>query len=149
MICSREPSPSRSRLLSGRYAVVRMRSRSTWRSRSNRPGAASADRSQDQRSTGAWRLEFFISVALALATLLVYCPSFDFPFINFDDQDYVSENPHVQAGLTAASVRWAFTTFNYGNWHPLTWLSLQLDAALYGGLNAGGFHLTNVLLHTA
>jgi tetratricopeptide (TPR) repeat protein len=81
-------------------------------------------------------------------TLAAYAPCFRYPFIHFDDPDYVTENAHVQAGLTADSVRWAFTTFACGNWHPLTWLSLQLDRTLYGP-NAGGFHLTNVLLHAA
>jgi tetratricopeptide (TPR) repeat protein len=90
-----------------------------------------------------------VGVALAGLTLLVYCPCFDHPFVRLDDQDYVTRNPHVQAGLTADGVRWAFTTFACGNWHPLTWLSLELDATLYGGRNAGGFHLTNVLLHAA
>ena len=33
-------------------------------------------------------------------------------------------------------------------WGPLTWLSLMLDSQLYGR-NAGGYHLTNVLLHAA
>jgi tetratricopeptide (TPR) repeat protein len=88
-------------------------------------------------------------VALAVLTLLVYCPCFDHPFCTLDDPDYVTENRHVQAGLTADSVRWACTSFEHSNWHPLTWVSLQLDAQLFGGHNAGAFHRTNVVLHTA
>jgi tetratricopeptide (TPR) repeat protein len=94
-------------------------------------------------------VELSIGLALAALTLTVYSPCFRHPFVNFDDEEYVTRNPHVQAGLTAGGVRWAFTTLDCGNWHPLTWLSLQLDATLYGGLRAGGFHLTNVLLHAA
>jgi hypothetical protein len=95
-------------------------------------------------------LELSVSAALAVLTLLVYCVSFDYPLLEtFDDPIYVSQNPQVQTGLTAEGVRWAFTTFHGANWHPLTWLSLQLDATLHGGQNAGGYHLTNVLLHTA
>ncbi len=90
-----------------------------------------------------------VTVALTVLTLLVYAPTFQYPFVIYDDPVYVSENPHVRSGLTLEGVRWAFTTFEGGNWHPLTWLSLQLDGTLYGGQNAGGFHLTNVLLHTA
>src|SRR5262249_39294445 len=89
---------------------------------------------------------FFLCVVLALATLLVYCRVFDHPFINFDDNEYVSNNQHVQRGLTAADVRWAFTSFDCANWHPLTWLSLQLDHYLYG-LRPGGYHATNLMLH--
>jgi tetratricopeptide (TPR) repeat protein len=94
-------------------------------------------------------VEMLVGAALAALTLLVYCPTFQHPFVNYDDGVYVFQNPQVQAGLSAEGVRWAFTTFDAGNWHPLTWLSLQLDSELYGGLQAGGFHLTNVLLHTA
>jgi Flp pilus assembly protein TadD len=88
-------------------------------------------------------------MALALLTVGVYAPTFDYPFLHFDDLDYVTQNRHVAEGLSAEGVGWAFTTFYCGNWHPLTWLSLQLDCQLYGGLKAGGFHVTNVLLHAA
>ena len=57
-------------------------------------------------------------------------------------------NPVVQKGLTWEGFRWALTYGEIGHWHPLTWLSHMLDCQLYG-LNAGGHHLTNVLLHTA
>jgi tetratricopeptide (TPR) repeat protein len=105
--------------------------------------------SRDVRFSRDAVVALVVSVVLAGLTVLVYCPCFDHPFIKLDDQDYVTQNAHVQAGLTAEGVRWAFTTFACGNWHPLTWLSLQLDATLFGGRNAGGFHLTNVLLHAA
>ena len=94
-------------------------------------------------------VEVSVGAALVALTLLVYCPSFNHSFVNIDDPDYVFQNPHVQAGLTADGARWAFTTFDCSNWHPLTWLSLQLDCTLYGGLKPGAFHLTNVLLHAA
>jgi Tfp pilus assembly protein PilF len=104
--------------------------------------------------SGDLLVKVFVGLALVMLTVLVYCPSFDYPFTHFDDDHYVTQNEHVQAGLSAAGFRWAFTTFDCGNWHPLTWLSLQLDASLYGkdkngALNAGGFHVTNVLLHAA
>jgi tetratricopeptide (TPR) repeat protein len=96
-----------------------------------------------------FRTRWFVGLALAVLTVGVYSPSLRLPFLSFDDLDYVTQNRHVKAGLTAAGARWAFTTFACGNWHPLTWLSLQLDRELYGGLRPGGFHLTNVLLHAA
>ena len=94
-------------------------------------------------------VQLLAGTVIAGLTLFVYCPCFDHPFVNFDDEAYVTQNQHVTPGLTADGVRWAFTTFECGNWHPLTWLSLQLDCDLYGGLKAGGYHLTNVVLHTA
>ncbi len=104
---------------------------------------------QDLSASRQHRLTLGLGIALAAVTLLVYCRCFDFGFIQFDDPVYVFENRHVLAGLTADSVRWAFTTFDCANWHPLTWLSLQCDALLYGGPKAGGFHATNVVLHIA
>ncbi|MCS7336624.1 MAG: tetratricopeptide repeat protein [Verrucomicrobiae bacterium] len=90
---------------------------------------------------------WFICLALCAVTVATYWPVKSYPFINYDDPQYVTENPHVRAGLTWQGVVWAFTTGHASNWHPLTWLSLMLDAELYGDW-AGGFHLTNLLLHT-
>ena len=89
---------------------------------------------------------FAICGALALLTLLAFWPLKDCDFVNFDDPDYVTSNPHVQDGLTWRSVAWAFTTDHAANWHPLTWLSHQLDWQLYGK-NPLGHHATNLLLH--
>ncbi len=91
---------------------------------------------------------FLLGSVLALVTLLVYSRVVTYPFTNFDDDDYVTNNPHVQLGITTAGVRWAFSSFEIANWHPLTWLSLQLDHELYG-LQAGGYHATNLALHIA
>ncbi len=88
-----------------------------------------------------------IPVLLVLAVVAVYGPTLGFDFVNFDDPDYVSENPIVQRGLSGEGLRWAFTTYHAQNWHPLTWVSLMLDAQLFGAKSARGFHLTNLLLH--
>jgi hypothetical protein len=62
---------------------------------------------------------------------------------------YLVRNEHVRTGLSWPNFAWAFaSTREAGNWHPLTWLSLQLDASLYG-LKPFSFHLTNVLIHAA
>ncbi|HWW02773.1 MAG TPA: tetratricopeptide repeat protein [Candidatus Acidoferrum sp.] len=90
----------------------------------------------------------WVCVALALLTLGLYSPSLSHDFLTYDDQQYVTENPHVRAGLTGPGVGWAFTRFYASNWHPLTWLSHMLDCQLYG-LRPAGHHLTNVLLHIA
>ena len=69
-------------------------------------------------------------------------------FIGLDDQEYVTANPMVLQGLSARGIRWAFTTFTNANWHPLTWISHQLDCTLYG-LNPGMHLMTNLLFHSA
>lgn len=85
---------------------------------------------------------------LVAMTLLVFGQVVHFEFLKWDDPVYVVDNPHVRGGLTWQNIRWAFTTPFFANWTPLTSLSLMLDAQLFGA-NAGGFHLTNLLLHTA
>ncbi len=78
--------------------------------------------------------------------LLVFWPVSGHSFLDYDDDVYVTENPHVRDGLSIANLRWALTSLERGNWHPLTWLSHQLDVELFG-LNAGAHHLTSVVLH--
>jgi tetratricopeptide (TPR) repeat protein len=89
-----------------------------------------------------------IGLLLALITLLAYLPAARDGFVNYDDQDYVTENSVVQKGLTWTGIKWAFTTGHASNWHPLTWLSHMTDCELFG-LNPGAHHLVNVLFHTA
>ncbi len=67
---------------------------------------------------------------------------------SYDDPQYITENPHIQSGFTAQSVKWAFTSGYAANWHPLTWLSHMLDIELFG-LSPLGHHLHNLGLHIA
>jgi tetratricopeptide (TPR) repeat protein len=90
----------------------------------------------------------FVYVVLLLVTFTVYWPVRNHDFVIFDDEIYVSQNPHVQAGLTATDVRWVFTHRYASFWHPLTMLSHMLDCELFG-LNPAGHHLTNLVLHAA
>lgn len=83
---------------------------------------------------------------MILATLAVFWQVNQYDFINIDDEVYATENLHVRSGITLDGLRWAFSTTYAEFWHPLTWLSLMLDYQLYG-LNAGGYHLTNLILH--
>jgi tetratricopeptide (TPR) repeat protein len=86
------------------------------------------------------------ALCLVLLVLLLYAPVKRHEFVNYDDDRYVTENPHVRSGLTADGVRWAFKSLHASNWHPLTWLSHMLDVELYG-LEPGGHHMTSVMLH--
>jgi tetratricopeptide (TPR) repeat protein len=90
-----------------------------------------------------------MAVLLVLVTIALYWPAMQCGFINFDDPEYVSENPHVQGGLSWEGVKWAFSNTKQGAyWAPLMWLSHELDCQFFG-LNAWGHHLINVLLHAA
>jgi len=91
---------------------------------------------------------FIIAVVLASLTLAVYWPVQKYDFVNFDDDEYVYDNPHVKTGLTLNNIVWAFTKSHSANWHPLTWISHMVDCELFG-LNAGGHHLINLYIHIA
>ena len=96
----------------------------------------------DWIATRTWVL----SLLLAAATLALYYPVHHHPFVNYDDSLYVTENLRVQSGLDWDTVKWAFTTYDQANWHPLTWLSHCLDYELFE-LNPAGHHDVNLLLH--
>ena len=89
-----------------------------------------------------------ICLLLALLTLVTFAQVRRFEFTNYDDAEYVSENPHVQAGLSADGLKWAFVDCRSVFWIPVTWLSHELDCQLFG-LDAGAHHVVNLLLHVA
>jgi len=89
-----------------------------------------------------------ICFGLAAITLAVFWPVSGNEFIAFDDTDYVTENPVVQAGLTWTGLRWAFGASHASNWHPVTWLSHMADCQLFG-LKPGAHHLTSLGFHIA
>jgi tetratricopeptide (TPR) repeat protein len=83
---------------------------------------------------------------LAALTFTIYWPALTHPFVNYDDPDYVTQNPHVQQGITLSTIEWAAVSTSAANWHPVTWISHALDCQLFG-LNPAGHHFTNILLH--
>jgi tetratricopeptide (TPR) repeat protein len=87
-----------------------------------------------------------VCIALFCGTLLLFSRAVGHNFLDCDDPDYVTKNVHVQAGLTWAGVRWAFTSGAAANWFPLTWLSHMLDWQLFGN-DPHGHHATNILWH--
>jgi protein O-mannosyl-transferase len=113
-----------------------------------KPKIAASSAAPSGEVAGARHRVWVMCSLLGLAVLTVYSPVHNYPFINYDDTAYVSRNPHVQAGLNWATIRWSLTTMEATNWHPLTWLSHALDCELFG-LGAGWHHLTNVLIHLA
>jgi protein O-mannosyl-transferase len=101
--------------------------------------------------TRAWftrskRRTLVFGLVLAVAAVALYYPAIHHPFVNYDDDGFVTENVHVQSGLNWDTVEWAFTTYDTANWHPVTWLSHALDCQLFQ-LDPAGHHGTNVLLH--
>lgn len=89
-----------------------------------------------------------VSLLLLLATLVTYNPVVRNDFVKFDDPEYITANRQVRSGMSRETARWAFTSIEQGNWHPLTWISHALDCGLFG-LNPVGHHYMSVLLHAA
>ena len=90
---------------------------------------------------------WLVAVLLVVLTTAVYWPATRCDFVNYDDADFVTANPHVQGGLTWEGVKWAFcNTQKAAYWAPLMWLSHMAVWQLFGK-NAWGHHLSNVILH--
>ena len=87
-----------------------------------------------------------LSLLLIAVTVILYLPVLHHPFSNLDDHGYVYENLHVQEGLTWSTIKWAFTTLDDSNWHPLTWLSHAVDCQIYG-IDPAGHHEMNIICH--
>ena len=105
--------------------------------------------SQAAPTSMSWsRKDVAVAALLAAGCVAVFARACWNEFINYDDFAYIIENANVRAGLTAKGILWALTSNEQANWHPLTWLSLEMDSQLFG-LRAWGFHLTNLLLHAA
>ncbi len=97
---------------------------------------------------GSWRASAGLAALLAALTLCAFLPVLRNGFVNFDDDAYLGPESLAARGLTAAGVRWAFTTGHMGSWHPLTWLSHMLDVQLFG-LDPRGHHAVSLALHAA
>ncbi len=88
----------------------------------------------------------WIGVAVVtLVVLAVFAPVLRGGFLYWDDDGLYVRNPYYR-GLTSTCWQWMCTTFWFGHWQPLTWLSCALDYTAWG-LNPHVWHLTNWLLH--
>jgi Flp pilus assembly protein TadD len=101
---------------------------------------------QISQSADPPRRNLIACLLLAVVTLALYNPVNRHPFVNYDDDRYVTENPHIRQGLTADTFTWALTSTEQANWHPLTWMSHALDVSLFR-MNPAGHHFTSILLH--
>lgn len=105
-------------------------------------------------------LKYLLSAAIFLAAVIPFIRSYNYSFLDYDDQLYVIENVHMRDGLTGSNIAWAFKSCGYAfNWHPLTWISLMSDVTLWGGTKddkiwncrtnglARVMHVHNLVLH--
>jgi len=100
----------------------------------------------DDRADSLLRARVVVYSCIVITVLVIYGQTVFFDFVNYDDPKYVTKNSYVTSPFTWESVAWAFTTGYLNNWHPLTWLSHQLDSQVFG-VAAGGRHAVNVGFH--
>jgi Flp pilus assembly protein TadD len=91
--------------------------------------------------------DFAFPAAVAVLTVLAFLPTFENGFVDWDDEKNFKLNASYR-GLGWTQLRWMFTTFHFGHYVPLTWLTLGLDYVVWG-MDPVGYHLTNLLLHAA
>ena len=89
--------------------------------------------------------KYYLAASISLITFVIYLLSLRNEFVDWDDRQYIFENPHIRS-FDLTFLKWAFFDFYAANWHPLTWISHALDYAVWG-LNPLGHHLTNNILH--
>jgi Flp pilus assembly protein TadD len=118
---------------------------SVTRKKTSNDGAAVRSPS---RAPKEWVVTCLICILLVGIVWIVFGQTLRHEFVNYDDDQYVRENPRITRGLTLDGIQWAFTHVHAANWHPLTTISHMLDCQLYG-LQPWGHHLTSVLLHAA
>ena len=98
------------------------------------------------QASSSWRRVLLLAILLVMAASALYFRVIGYPFCSYDDSVYVTANSHVQSGLSWQTVKWAFSTYDAANWHPVTWLSHALDYQLFY-LDPAGPHAVNVILH--
>ena len=100
----------------------------------------------DESSNFPWRQRVAPAILLALITFAVYLQVIHHPFSNYDDSEYITDNVNIHGGISWPTLRWALTSTEHANWHPVTWLSHALDWQLFGP-DPAGHHLTSLFLH--
>ncbi|MGE5216944.1 MAG: tetratricopeptide repeat protein [Chloroflexota bacterium] len=92
-------------------------------------------------------IRWLIPLTVVLATWVAFLPVLSNDFVEWDDFENLVSNRNFR-GLSRSHLGWMFTTFHMGPYQPLSWLTLGLDYSVWG-MNPTGYHLTNLLLHSA
>jgi len=102
----------------------------------------------ERTGIGSSRRRIWLAIGLAFVTCVVFSPTLRNGFVTYDDPDQITQNLQLRAGVSAAGLKWAFTSFEFGNWQPLTWCAQMVTLQLFG-LQPAGFHLASLLFHSA
>lgn len=94
------------------------------------------------RTPSSW-----VPALIGLLVFIAFAPVLWNGFVNWDDDANLTNNEGFR-GLSPPHLWWMLTTFHWGNYQPLTWLSLAIDYEFWG-MEPTGYHLTSLLLHIA
>lgn len=83
---------------------------------------------------------------IVLATYLIYAQTAHFGIVLYDDDVFLSKNPHILNGFTMRNLVWSASTYVNANYAPLTLWSYMLDGFVFKTWYPG-FHITNFILH--
>ncbi len=103
------------------------------------------DSSTARASAPGTRPAWVALLLIASVTAAAFWPVLSADWVQWDDDRNFTEH-HAWRGLSGAHLAWMFTTFHMGHYQPLSWLTLALDWSVWG-LDARGFHATNLALH--
>ncbi len=81
---------------------------------------------------------------IAVVTFIVFLPALQNGFV-WDDKPALLANPGYR-GLGWTQLKWMWSTFYFGSYRPLTWMTYGADYVVWG-MKPAGYHLTNLLLH--
>lgn len=93
---------------------------------------------------GFW-LHALIALFLTAFTFIIYSPALSYPFSNWDDPTYVTENPLIKQ-ISTEHLKRIFTKPYYALYLPLTMLSYSLNY-YFSHLDPFAYHFTNLMLH--
>jgi tetratricopeptide (TPR) repeat protein len=107
--------------------------------------APSRDADRARSSVPSW-VRWGLPLLVAASAFVAFAPALHNGFVNWDDDKILLENDNFR-GLDSSHLRWMFTQYKMGHYHPLTWVSFAMDYRIWGLDDAFGFHLTNLILH--
>lgn len=85
--------------------------------------------------------------AIIMIVTLAFAPAINNDFINWDDNKYVTDNPHIKEP-TAKNIKTLLTTSFVGTYQPVVNISYLIEHSLFGP-KAAVYHATNILIHAA
>ncbi|MBT8114513.1 MAG: hypothetical protein KJP04_03990 [Arenicella sp.] len=93
------------------------------------------------------KYDILAALLIMVAVAGVFGQTFGHQSIGYDDPHFISLVPQVLSGLSWENIQWAWSTDQMAIWHPLTWISYQLESDLFGAENDGARFVINTLLH--